>query len=338
MARSRPRRSLENVADRVPIQPLTLVPAGAVEPRVVAIEPVAPAPGRIAVLVCEPHAALREALVALLRQEPDLDVDSARQWSEVTHAIRRRPPNVVLLHRRLMGEDERAIATIRSMSPGTAVVLTGMQHGAQFSPSALRWGAQDCSAHAEGAYTGDVSAAMVAEFGARYVIVGHSERRTGHGETDELIVEKVRRVLATGLVPIVCIGENEDERDANETAAVLRRQLLAVSKALPRQLASIVFAYEPVWAIGQGDAATPGLIADMHGFIARTLHFHTGLPETAMRILYGGSVVPRNAGPILAQPGVAGVLVGGASLRPHDFFEICRAAACSADSVEPSPA
>ena len=141
MARHNPRRSLVSVPEFAPTTPPSGVSQDVAEPRLVAIEPVAPAPGRIAVLVAEPHAGLREALVSLLRQEPDLDVASARQWSEVTHAIRRRPPDVVLLHRRLMGDDERAIATIRSMSPGTAVVLTGMQNSAQFSPSALRWGA-----------------------------------------------------------------------------------------------------------------------------------------------------------------------------------------------------
>jgi hypothetical protein len=133
MARRNPRRSLVSVPEFAPTTPPSGVSQDVAEPRLVAIEPVAPAPGRIAVLVAEPHAGLREALVSLLRQEPDLDVASARQWSEVTHAIRRRPPDV--------GDDERAIATIRSMSAGTAVVLTGMQNSAQFSPSALRWGA-----------------------------------------------------------------------------------------------------------------------------------------------------------------------------------------------------
>jgi len=198
---------------------------------------------------------------------------------------------------------------------------------ALLAPYAMRWGAQDCSAHAEGAYTGEVSATMVAEFGARYVIIGHSERRLGHGETDELVVDKVRRVLAAGLVPIVCIGETAAERDANETAPVLRRQLQALTKALPRQLASIVFAYEPVWAIGQGDAATPGVIADMHAFIARTLHFQAGLHESAARILYGGSVKPDNAAELLALPDVDGALVGGASLEPESFAQIVAAAA-----------
>src|SRR5918911_2297892 len=139
MARGRRGRSLRSVSESPYIAPIGI--AADDGPRLVPIEPAAPAPGRVAVLIAEPHTGLRDALVTLLRQEPGLDVASCRQWSELAHAIRRRPPDVVLLHRRLMGDDEHAIATIRSMSPRTAVLLTGMQHGGQFSPSALRAGA-----------------------------------------------------------------------------------------------------------------------------------------------------------------------------------------------------
>ena len=207
-------------------------------------------------------------------------------------------------------------------------LLAAAQAG--FGATPLRWGAQDCSAEDEGAFTGEVSARMIREFGARYVIVGHSERRAGQGETDGQIVGKVQRALAAGLTPVVCIGEKAEERDGNQTQLVLRRQLLQLVRALGRNLASIVFAYEPVWAIGTGDTAAPGMIDDTLGFIAQMLAFHAGLSAPAVRVLYGGSVNPRNAGAILSRECVAGVLVGGASLVPADFMEICKAAArCS---------
>lgn len=208
---------------------------------------------------------------------------------------------------------------------------------AAFAATPMRWGAQDCSAEEEGAFTGDVSARMIREFGARYVIVGHSERRAGHAETDGQVVAKVQRALAAGLTPVVCIGESAGERDGEQTAMVLRRQVLQLVRALGSELASVVMAYEPVWAIGNGDTAAPGIIDHTHAFIAATLAFHAGPVASAVRILYGGSVNPRNAGAILARKPVDGVLVGGASLVPADFMEICKAAArCSA--VESSEA
>jgi len=208
-------------------------------------------------------------------------------------------------------------------------LLSAAQSALQATP--LRWGAQDCSAQAAGAFTGEVSAEMIGEFGARYVIVGHSERRAGHAETDGQVVDKARRVLAAGMTPIVCIGETTAERDGNQTQPVLRRQLLQLVRTLSRELGSVIIAYEPVWAIGSGDAATPGMIDDTLGFIAQTVSFHSGLAEGAVRVLYGGSVDPRNAGAILSRRLVAGVLVGGASLRSADFIDICRSAACCSD-------
>jgi len=201
---------------------------------------------------------------------------------------------------------------------------------AAFAATPLRWGAQDCSSEEEGAFTGDVSARLIREFGARYVIVGHSERRIGHDETDGQIVAKVQRALAVGLTPIVCVGEKAEERDGEQTAMVLRRQLLQLVRALGRDLPSIVVAYEPVWAIGSGDAAAPGMIDFTLGFIADTLAFHAGAAASGVRILYGGSVNRRNAAAILSRKLVAGVLVGGAALLPADFIEICKTAArCS---------
>jgi triosephosphate isomerase (TIM) len=197
-----------------------------------------------------------------------------------------------------------------------------------FGATPLRWGAQDCSAEDEGAFTGEVSVRMIREFGARYVVVGHSERRAGHADTDGHVASKAQKALAEGLTPIVCIGEKAEERDGNQTAMVLRRQLLQLVRTVGRDLPSIVIAYEPVWAIGTGQSATPGMIEDTHGQIAEILAFHAGLASPAVRILYGGSVNPRNAGAILSRERVDGVLVGNASLAPGHFIEICRAAAC----------
>jgi triosephosphate isomerase len=203
-----------------------------------------------------------------------------------------------------------------------------------FADTPLRWGAQDCSAEDGGAFTGEVSARLIREFGARYVIAGHSERRTGHGETDGQIVAKVQRALGAGLTPIVCVGETTEERDGEQTGMVLRRQLLQLVRVVGHDLAAVVIAYEPIWAIGRGDAATPGLIGQTHGFIADTLAFHGGASARGVRILYGGSVGPRNAGAILSRESVAGVLVGGAALVPEDFREVCKAAArCSATAT-----
>ncbi|WP_395700310.1 triose-phosphate isomerase [Aquabacterium sp.] len=191
----------------------------------------------------------------------------------------------------------------------------------------LLWGAQDCSAEDEGAHTGEVSARMLAELGVRYVIVGQSERRAAHGETDGQVALKARRALAAGLTPVVCIGESAEERDAEQTALALRRQLLQLARTLGRELGAVVLAYEPVWAIGSGQALAPGLIDDTHAVIAELLAFHAGLPAGTVPILYGGSVNARNAQAILGRQQVAGVLVGGASLEAADFMAIWQAAA-----------
>jgi triosephosphate isomerase len=195
----------------------------------------------------------------------------------------------------------------------------------------LRWGAQDCAGHDCAAATGDVSAEMIGALGARYVIVGHSERRARHGESDALVAEKAGRVLAAGMTPIVCIGETAAERDANLAQVVMKRQLKALARALPGQLNRVVLAYEPLWAIGSGDAATPGTIAETMAGLATTLHFEAGQAPASVRILYGGSVNSRNAAAILSCSRVDGLLVGGASLDAMDFAAICRAAGRCAD-------
>lgn len=191
--------------------------------------------------------------------------------------------------------------------------------------------AQDCYWEREGAFTGEVSPAMIKDAGAGYVIVGHSERRRLFGDTDEWVNRKVRAVLAGDLTPIVCIGETLEERDANRTLAVLDRQTEAALAGLtPAQVASLVIAYEPVWAIGTGRNATPAQAGEAHAHIRARLRAAFG-PEAggACHILYGGSVKPDNIKDLMALDDVDGALVGGASLAVASFFAIVTGAAGS---------
>jgi len=178
----------------------------------------------------------------------------------------------------------------------------------------IAWGAQNVSEHAQGAYTGEVSAAMLAEFGCRYVIVGHSERRGLYGETDAQAAAKFAAVRRAGMTPILCVGETLEERDAGRTEQVVARQLDAVD------FENGVLAYEPVWAIGTGRNATPEQAQAVHAFLRKRVGLETP-------ILYGGSVKPQNAGAIFAMPDVDGGLIGGASLVAKDFLDILKAAA-----------
>ncbi len=189
----------------------------------------------------------------------------------------------------------------------------------------IAWGAQDCSAHEQGAYTGEVSAPMLAEFGCRYVIVGHSERRAYHGESDQLVADKAKAALARGVTPIVCVGETLAQREAGETDAVVKRQLSAVIHTLTHCIGEIVVAYEPVWAIGTGRTATPEQAQQVHALLRSLLHAATPHSDR-MRLLYGGSVKPDNAATLFAQPDIDGGLIGGASLKAPEFAAICRAA------------
>ena len=191
--------------------------------------------------------------------------------------------------------------------------------------SALRWGAQDCSAHAAGAYTGEVSAAMLAEFGCRYVIVGHSERRAMHAESDQLVADKAKAALAHGLTPIVCVGETLAEREAGATDAVVRRQLASVIGTLGDSVARVVVAYEPVWAIGTGRTAAPDEAQAVHALLRAELRAASSDRADAMTILYGGSVKAGNVAALFAQPDIDGGLIGGASLEAADFAAICLA-------------
>ncbi len=181
-------------------------------------------------------------------------------------------------------------------------------------------GAQDCSAVAEdAARTGEVSAAMIASVGAKYVIVGHSERRTHHGESNELVRRKAEAVLAAGITPIICVGETQAERAAGRVAEVVGAQVRA---SVPDGNAGIVVAYEPVWAIGGNSTPTIAEITEVHTLIRETLAEKFGADANSIRILYGGSVGPKNAGEIFAADGVDGALVGRASLKAADFAAI----------------
>ncbi|MFO1412620.1 MAG: triose-phosphate isomerase [Burkholderiales bacterium] len=187
----------------------------------------------------------------------------------------------------------------------------------------IAWGAQDVSPHASGAYTGDVSAGMLSEFGCRYVLVGHSERRQLHGETDAAVAAKAEAALAAGLTPVVCVGETLAERDsAGGWAAVVGRQFDAVAEVLQSDLALVVLAYEPVWAIGTGRTATPEQAQEVHAFLRARL---AKAGAAGVQLLYGGSVKAGNAGALFAMSDVDGALVGGASLNATEFLAIANA-------------
>ncbi|MFL5869767.1 MAG: triose-phosphate isomerase [Solirubrobacterales bacterium] len=185
--------------------------------------------------------------------------------------------------------------------------------------------AQNMNEHDHGAFTGEISAPMLVELGVSGVILGHSERRALFGETDEALARKLPAALEAGLTPILCVGESESQRDAEETESVLERQLAADLAAVSAErLSEVVIAYEPIWAIGTGRTATPAQAQEAIAFIRGQLD-----PPAAgaVRIVYGGSVKPGNAAELFTQPDIDGGLVGGASLDPDDFLAICRAAA-----------
>ncbi len=190
---------------------------------------------------------------------------------------------------------------------------------------ALALGAQDVSAHEQGAFTGEVSAAMLRDFSVRYAIVGHSERRQYHGETDAVVATKAQRALAAGITPIVCVGETLAEREAGHTAEVVKRQLAAVIHTNGHCISEIVVAYEPVWAIGTGKTATPEQAQEVHALLRAQLAAATEHPER-IALLYGGSMNAANAASLLAQHDIDGGLIGGASLKAADFLSIVAAA------------
>lgn len=195
--------------------------------------------------------------------------------------------------------------------------------------SLLALGGQDCHPGASGAHTGDISAAMLKEAGAAYVILGHSERRADHGESDALVAAKAAAAMAAGLVAIVCVGETEAQRDAGQTLAVIGAQIDG-SVPAGATAATLVVAYEPVWAIGTGRTPTLAQIAEVHAFLRARLTARIGTEAAGVRLLYGGSVKPSNAAEIFAVADVDGALVGGASLKAADFGAIVAALSAAA--------
>jgi triosephosphate isomerase len=196
------------------------------------------------------------------------------------------------------------------------------------TPSRARVAAQNMHEEAEGAFTGEVSAPMLIELGVDGVILGHSERRQHFGESDEALARKVPAALRAGLEPILCVGENEAQRDSDETGGILTRQIEADLSEVPDdQLAELVIAYEPIWAIGTGRTATPEQAQEACALIRGLIESRSSDAAAAIRILYGGSVKPGNAGALIALPDVDGALVGRASLDPSDFAAIVEAAA-----------
>jgi triosephosphate isomerase len=227
-----------------------------------------------------------------------------------------------------VGELEKVIAGTRSQPPAAdllicppATLLT--RFAALVTGSGVTIGAQDCHPEPFGAFTGDISAEMLADAGASVIIVGHSERRNYHKETDELVKAKAGAAARAKLMAILCIGETRSEREAGATTARIKRQL---NGSLPEKFdpANLVIAYEPVWAIGTGLTPTPKDVAELHGFIRQQLIDRDKAAGSAIRILYGGSVTPANARELLTVENVNGALVGGASLKADDFLAIAR--------------
>lgn len=190
---------------------------------------------------------------------------------------------------------------------------------------AVELGAQDVSAQASGAFTGEVSASMLKDFGCRFAIVGHSERRQYHGESDALVADKAKQALAHGITPIVCVGETLAEREGGRTVEVVKRQLAAVIHTNGHCISEIVVAYEPVWAIGTGKTATPEQAQEVHAVLRAQLKAATPHADR-VKILYGGSMNAANAASLLAQSDINGGLIGGASLKAPEFLSIIAAA------------
>jgi len=220
------------------------------------------------------------------------------------------------------------LRTLLKSTQGVDVVIappfTALAAAATAAQGAIGVGAQNLHWEREGAFTGEITAGMLREAGARWVIVGHSERRTLFGETNTMVNKKTRAAITGGVVPIVCIGETLEQRDRNETLAVLDTQIKeGLDGVTGEQLAGLVLAYEPVWAIGTGRNATPAQAGEAHHHIRQRLKQWFGLEASERcRVLYGGSVKPDNIGRLIAEPDVDGALVGGASLDPKSFFAI----------------
>jgi triosephosphate isomerase len=221
------------------------------------------------------------------------------------------------------------LAGMGSVKAGVAVCVPFpylAQVQAKLSGSAVAWGAQNMSQHGKGAFTGEVSAAMLKDFDCAYVIVGHSERRAIYGESDAVVAEKFAAAQVAGLTPILCVGETLEERETNVTEQVVGRQLDAViAKCGVAALAKAVVAYEPVWAIGTGKTASPEQAQAVHAFIRGKLRALDAAVADGLVIQYGGSMKANNAAELLSQPDIDGGLIGGAALNAEEFLAICRA-------------
>ena len=224
--------------------------------------------------------------------------------------------NEVLLAALVQGLSAKPACDIAVCVPG--VYLAQVQ---ALRVDGVHLGSQDLSAQASGAYTGEISAAMLKDFGVRYVIVGHSERRQYHFETDQLVADKANAALAAGITPIVCVGETLAEREAGRTEEVVKRQLAAVIHTNGHCISEIVVAYEPVWAIGTGKTALPEEAQAVHAVLRAQLKAATD-QSARIKILYGGSMNAANAASLLGQPDIDGGLIGGASLKAADFLSI----------------
>ena len=234
-----------------------------------------------------------------------------------------------------LAANERLLGAVLKGLPGTEAADAAVcvpfpylaQAQARLGGTSLAWGAQNLSQHAQGAYTGEVSAAMILDFGCRYVIVGHSERRSFYGDTDAVVAAKYDAALKAGLTPILCLGETLEQREAGVTAQVVNTQLDAVLDACGvATLARAVVAYEPVWAIGTGRTATPEQAQEVHALIRTRIAARDAAVAQGVQILYGGSVKPQNAREIFAKPDIDGGLIGGAALVADDFLAIIKAA------------
>ena len=195
----------------------------------------------------------------------------------------------------------------------------------ELTGTGIFWGAQDISSYDAGSYTGDVSASMLRDFGCRYVIIGHSERRVHHNETDWIVAEKVRHAFVNGITPIVCVGETLSQFEAGMTGDVVGQQIDAILAEVGiEESAGIVVAYEPIWAIGTGRTATPTVVQEIHTMLRARLAEKNSVAGKLVPILYGGSVRPDNAENLFKMPDIDGALVGGASLNASDFLAIAK--------------
>ena len=227
-----------------------------------------------------------------------------------------------------LGEVEALRAALAEAAPACRVALcppaTLIDRMARAAGEGIEIGGQDCRAESHGAFTGDVSAAMLRDAGATLVILGHSERRHGHGETDAVVASKAEAAVSAGLEPIICVGETLEQREAGRAVEVVRGQIMASLPVTLAETGTFAVAYEPVWAIGTGLTPTLEQIEEVHRAVRAAMIERLGLAGAARPILYGGSVKPENAREILTVPEVGGALVGGASLKAADFLGIVR--------------